>query len=136
MNDLHPKGLEEWKDTHLTFVSKVRSFRRVVSMIAGVVEEHDADAADALMKQVDEFGPDITAYQDLVEAAEPASPEPIPMLLRCPAQDCGSIHLDEDEWAVRPHKTHQCQICGEEWRPANVPTVGVVSLPEAPRQGA
>ncbi len=51
---------------------------------------------------------------------------PVPMVLYCP--DCWTKHLDEGEWATRLHKTHQCQSCGSEWRPANVPTVGVSAL--------
>lgn len=68
---------------------------------------------------------------------------PRPMVLYCPA---GHQHIDEGEWATRPHKTHRCQHfeervvygtgavykarCGLEWRPANLPTVGVKSLPK------
>ncbi len=59
---------------------------------------------------------------------------PRPMLLWCP--ECLAAHLDEGEWAVRLHKTHQCQACGHEWRPYACPTVGVASLvasdPEKP----
>lgn len=51
---------------------------------------------------------------------------PIPMLLNCPS--CSHEHIDEDEWTTKPHKTHQCQTCGHEWRPCNIPTVGVSKL--------
>lgn len=63
---------------------------------------------------------------------------PVPLVLHCPA---GHPHVDEGEWATRPHKTHKCQAkrwrggggptppdwgtCGLEWRPAEFPTVGV-----------
>lgn len=73
----------------------------------------------------------------LTEAKEKA----VPMVLYCPA---GHQHIDEGEWATRPHKTHQCQgivgcpcnnpecpdrlVCGLEWRPAKFPTVGVAAL--------
>lgn len=53
--------------------------------------------------------------------------EPIPMLLWCPG--CGVRHLDEDEYATKPHHTHACQHCGMCWRPAVVATVGVRFLP-------
>lgn len=49
--------------------------------------------------------------------------QPVSMHLLCPR--CGAIHLDEGEWATRPHKTHQCQSCKHEWRPFEYPTVGV-----------
>lgn len=52
---------------------------------------------------------------------------PIPMRLRCPI--CGGLHVDQGEFATKPHHTHACQYCGEVWRPAIVPTVGVAFLP-------
>lgn len=52
---------------------------------------------------------------------------PIPMLLWCPA--CGERHIDEGEFATKPHHTHACQHCGMVWRPAIVATVGVGFLP-------
>ena len=53
--------------------------------------------------------------------------EPIPMRLRC--EVCGALHVDEGEFATKPHHTHVCQECGAEWRPALVCTVGVRFLP-------
>lgn len=53
--------------------------------------------------------------------------DPIPMRLTCP--ECGELHIDAGEFAVRPHHTHACQSCGMVWRPAVVPTVGVRFLP-------
>lgn len=50
----------------------------------------------------------------------------IPMALNCPA--CGAQHIDEGEWATKPHRTHLCANCGNEFRPANVSTVGVWPL--------
>ena len=55
------------------------------------------------------------------------TPEPIPMLLWCP--ECGARHVDEGEFAEKPHHTHACQFCGMVWRPAVVHTVGVLFLP-------
>ncbi len=57
----------------------------------------------------------------------PVSPSPTPMVLTCPT--CHERHVDEGEWATRPHKTHLCSRCGTLFRPANVPTVGVAVLP-------
>lgn len=53
-------------------------------------------------------------------------PAGIAMLLNCPR--CHAQHEDVGEWLTRPHKTHQCQRCAHEWRPANVPTIGVLAL--------
>jgi hypothetical protein len=53
--------------------------------------------------------------------------KPIPMRLCC--EGCGTLHVDEGEFAVKPHHTHSCQECGLTWRPAIVCTVGVRFLP-------
>lgn len=52
---------------------------------------------------------------------------PIPMRLCC--ESCGKLHIDEGEFATKPHHTHACQACGLTWRPAVVCTVGVRFLP-------
>ncbi len=53
--------------------------------------------------------------------------KPIAMRLTCP--NCGFLHIDEGEFATKVHHTHSCQNCGLTWRPAVVPTVGVLFLP-------
>lgn len=56
------------------------------------------------------------------EAAEPRRDEReagIPIIEDCPS--CGFQHVDEGEWATRPHRTHQCQSCGQEWQPFPFP---------------
>jgi hypothetical protein len=53
--------------------------------------------------------------------------EPVPMRLAC--EGCGKLHIDEGEFATKPHHTHACQNCGLVWRPAIGPTVGVRFLP-------
>lgn len=66
----------------------------------------------------------------MIEAAKRAlgtEPTPIPMILTCPS--CSKRHIDEGEFATKPHHTHACQHCGMVWRPAIVPTVGVRFLP-------
>ena len=55
------------------------------------------------------------------------SAQPIPMILICPL--CCGRHIDEGEFATKPHHTHTCQHCGMCWRPAIEPTVGVQFLP-------
>jgi hypothetical protein len=45
------------------------------------------------------------------------------IVTHCPR--CKILHLDEDEWYDRKHKTHLCLNCGETWRPFNYPTRGV-----------
>lgn len=50
-----------------------------------------------------------------------------PMLIWCP--HCSARHVDEGEFATKPHHTHACQQCGNCWRPAIGNTVGVQFLP-------
>ena len=54
---------------------------------------------------------------------------PVPMLMWCPM--CHTRHIDEGEFATRPHHTHACQNkkCGFVWRPSINTTVGVQHLP-------
>lgn len=68
---------------------------------------------------------------------------PIDMVLHCPK--CHKQHIDEPEfkgdridafpafggdpamsWTNPPHKSHLCHGCGHIWRPADVPTNGVI----------
>lgn len=62
--------------------------------------------------------------------AEEANPEPIDMILYCPA--CGYRHIDapnaEEGWTNPPHKSHKCHSCKCVWRPADVPTNGVAHI--------
>ena len=59
--------------------------------------------------------------------AGPHAKDPISMRLTCPA--CSALHIDEGEFATKAHHTHACQSCGNVWRPAIVPTLGVRFLP-------
>jgi hypothetical protein len=61
--------------------------------------------------------------------AEAAPLPPIDMVLFCPR--CGSQHLDKPDpakgWTNPPHRSHLCAACGLVWRPADVPTNGVLA---------
>lgn len=39
---------------------------------------------------------------------------------------CNGQHIDKDEWETKQHKTHLCEYCGNEWRPFDFPTVGIL----------
>lgn len=49
--------------------------------------------------------------------------------MRLPCEGCGELHIDEGEFATKPHHTHSCQHCGLTWRPCVLNTVGVRFLP-------
>jgi hypothetical protein len=60
-----------------------------------------------------------------------ADSAPLDMVLHCPA--CGLQHIDAAEsaeapWTNPPHRSHLCHGCGHVWRPADVPTNGVVAV--------
>ncbi len=58
--------------------------------------------------------------------------EIIHISLSCP--ECLKPHIDEGEWATRPHKTHLCvddakgKGCGHKWKPSGHATVGVETV--------
>lgn len=56
--------------------------------------------------------------------------EPVPMILFCPS--CGARHIDAADpasgWTNPPHRSHLCGVCSYQWRPADVPTVGVDAI--------
>ncbi len=77
----------------------------------------------------------------IVGAALEALAAPIDMVLFCP--NCGLQHIDESEWLTDPHdmeqgqiktwdnpphRSHLCHGCGYIWRPADVPTNGVLAI--------
>jgi predicted RNA-binding Zn-ribbon protein involved in translation (DUF1610 family) len=89
---------------------------------AGMPDMHCADERGCRME------PEPTArLEGGNDAAAHVAAEP--MILPCP--NCGAKHIDRNEWATKPHRTHRCEICAHEWRPANVPTVGVNDLRDA-----
>lgn len=51
------------------------------------------------------------------------SPEIARMPLWCPR--CRAPHLDVGEWEFRPHRTHQCLECGQQFRIEGQPTAGI-----------
>jgi len=64
-------------------------------------------------------------------ASQVAESKGLPMLLYCP--ECGLQHIDEPdertpEWDNPPHRSHLCHGCGCIWRPADIPTEGVLNL--------
>lgn len=82
----------------------------------------------------------------LVSAVNPCNIAPVDMVLHCP--NCGLQHIDEPEkhdvtvgygenrvavdeivtWDNPPHRSHLCHGCGHIWRPADVPTNGVLAV--------
>jgi len=44
-------------------------------------------------------------------------------ILNCP--NCGKAHVDRDEWANKPHKTHLCEFCKHAWKPFDYYTAGI-----------
>ncbi|CAJ8845363.1 gp03 [Burkholderia pseudomallei] len=94
--------------------------------------------ADACASTHPELSADLIARYALAPIEQPAV-APIDMLLFCPK--CGVQHVDApekaseghpvlyaDAWTNSPHRSHLCHACGTIWRPADVPTNGVVAI--------
>jgi hypothetical protein len=95
----------------------------VVAVLQCESEPHVIEDAVAIVKQ---------AADALAFAAAPRSEvPPVDMLLFCPK--CGLQHIDEPDERTPdgsnpPHRSHLCHGCGCIWRPADVPTNGVVRI--------
>jgi hypothetical protein len=76
-------------------------------------------AARMLEERLDWLGPIFATWK------KPPVPHtgPVPMALHCPK--CSAEHVDRDEWATKPHRTHLCESCQHEWDPYDFETVGV-----------
>jgi len=75
------------------------------------------------------------AVATALASPQPATVEPIDMVLRCPK--CGLQHVDGHDaraeiepgyWTNPPHRSHLCHGCAWVWRPADVPTNGVAAI--------
>lgn len=77
--------------------------------------------------QGNDYRPDVLDEPPVTATGGVLVKTPIPMRLPCPA--CSALHVDESDFATRPHHTHACQECGNVRRPAIVDTVGVRFLP-------
>lgn len=72
----------------------------------------------------------IAAGDAIVAALATQPAQPLDMVLHCPA--CGMQHIDAPDdrtpdWKNEPHRSHLCHGCGHIWRPADVPTNGVLA---------
>jgi len=84
--------------------------------------------------ETDERGQRFLRWKDDTENDfQPLYTAPIPMLLFCPK--CDLQHVDAPnpakDWTNQPHRSHECQMCGWTWRPADVATTGVRTLETA-----
>lgn len=112
--EAHPQIVEAWRDEVVSRAAPVTA--------AGLLQE----------------GRRLEAKLVEVLTRGTLTPTPIPMVLHCPA--CGLQHIDKPQthqpegvdvalvWTNPPHRSHQCQGCAFEWRPADVPTVGVEAV--------
>lgn len=68
---------------------------------------------------------------ELLESGQPTGGLPI----RICCEKCNELHVDEGEWVLKPHHTHECQKCGHVWRPAKFNTTGVRFLFSTEKNG-
>ncbi len=103
-------------DTLIGVMDRTEDAKAIVDMIAAL------RAAEARVE----------VLETVLSLAQAHGETPIPMVLHCPI--CSLLHVDENGWELRQHRTHQCQGCGYEWRPCSRPTVGVAAI-ASPGQG-
>ncbi len=84
--------------------------------------DDDIATIEELLLRVANNGPAYHAFHRLIAATDPIA-------MRLPCERCGQLHIDEGEFATKPHHTHSCQHCGLTWRPAKEHTVGVQFIP-------
>lgn len=111
----------------------IETARTVVSLVArqlatGEITElaacnHVADYGVMAATQLEEY------FETMVEHFGGRKPQSMPIVMRLPCPMCGALHIDEGEFATKPHHTHSCQECGLTWRPAREHTVGVRFIP-------
>lgn len=112
---------DNWKDT----------FGQALADALEIVDDEDERWLDS---------DNVDAVRDLLLEKMP----PIDMVLHCPK--CHKQHIDVPEpriraapgggvtlsgdpsWNNPPHRSHLCHGCGHIWRPADVPTNGVLAI--------
>lgn len=104
-----PRKLQGWAERAASDV-----MTRAAAHSAGEIEADVASSLEAAIK----LG---------IATERESTAAPVPMRIHCPV--CHALHVDEGEFATKPHKTHTCQGCGLNFQPALVPTVGVRFLP-------
>lgn len=102
------------------------------------IDNHIVEATGPVLARLEDLDHILTPAREALDATPehargPSGVEraPIPFILYCPR--CHAQHVDEGEWATRPHRTHLCASCGAEWRPCALATVGVREI-ERPGQ--
>lgn len=75
---------------------------------AEYVEQHLRDGVSDFLR------PHVAEVLSELDALARAKLAPVPMRITCP--DCGELHIDEGEFATKPHHTHSCQSCGLDLR--------------------
>lgn len=128
-------GIEKFEELELRFIDAANLLMR-----AGAIFKSEVPFNDDMGYRW------LADYEDLA-AGLPAAP--LDIVVFCPK--CGVQHIDAPEpdkcetcgmsddhggadhtfkaWLNPPHKTHRCHNCNHKFRPANVPTNGVATLP-------
>lgn len=99
-------------------------------------KEFESSGLPIAIARCNALGDDLGAYKDVGtnmawRTLQLLRSKPIDMVLFCPK--CCTQHIDmpepqpePGEWTNPPHRSHLCSHCGHIWRPADVPTNGVL----------
>lgn len=108
-----------------SYPSEERTLETLRRELSGCFDQLRTVSAQALAESGDRAN---SSFHDGPHVSTPkGEPTPVPMILYCPM--CTERHVDEGEFETKVHHTHSCQSCGHTWRPAVVPTIGVMYLP-------
>ena len=113
---------EVWQALEFRGVASAERLISAFDMVANDARREQSQRVEKLELQLSHLRTSLS-----LAGVSPEQAPAIPMRLHCPG--CHELHIDEGEFATRPHHTHACQHCGNVWRPALVATVGVRFLP-------
>lgn len=110
-------------------MAKVMEWSDVASVARQIGGKRRVDGSGERMRDEDVVLNVLNHLECRVQNGVGANVDPVPVPMRMPCPSCHELHIDEGDFATKPHHTHACQSCGAVWRPAVVATVGVRFLP-------
>ena len=89
-------------------MAKVMEWEDVISVARQLGHKHRVSGSESHMRGEDVVLNVLSHIACKLQSV--VTDDPIAMRLPCPA--CHELHIDEGEFATKPHHTHACQSCG------------------------
>lgn len=115
----------------MTDREKLRAQIKAAVAIAQDAGSEEADARHAYERAQSRARQALEHVERLLEELDELEDDeapPTPIVTHCPK--CGAQHIDEGEFATKPHRRHICAACETIWQPCARPTVGVGEVDE------